>query len=370
MNEYLSRIFYDPSDPASFGTVRTLYSRAKEDGYHFKYKDIKNWLEGEETYTLFQPSKKRPETPRVIVSDKHYQYDIDTMNMSKWSKQNDKYAYILVIIDIFTRASWVNPLYTLQGKEVAHALEVQFKKAKPSVVRTDAGSEFVNTHVKHLFHREGIRHWITRNNLTKANFAERLIKTLKTRMVKTLFTNQTHRWIDILQDVNTAYNHAVHRSIGVSPFEALKTSDKVTLWQNQYSLREKKKTKFSQRKPSVPKNIFNFKKNDVVRLVKLKKSFSRAYDEQNTHELFRIVDRKSQNGISQYQIKSWDNELIDGLFYDEELVKVQVNPETKFKVEKIIRKQKRQGQKGYIVRWLGWPVRYDSWVSEKDMHDL
>ena len=368
MDAYLRGIFYDPSHPASYGNARDLHRQARRDDLPYTLEEIRDWLSGEETYTLFRPSKIKADTPRVIVSEAHYQYDSDTINMSKYTKANSKYAYIVIIIDIFTRFVWLHPLFTLKGSEMAPILREQFRSTKPSVLRTDGGSEYVNSDVKRLLTRMGIRHWIVRNTTTKANYAERAILSLKKRITKHLYTNQTERWIDILGDVARAYNNNRHRSIGMTPAQAL-TADKVHLWQVQYGPKKRKKRKQALKAPSKPTTIFKFKVNDVVRVVGYKHVFRRAYQEQNTQELYK-VGVSSQSNKAQYELKTWDNQPVLGRFYNEELVKVKVSDDTVYKIEKIVSRKTRNKQKGYIVRWLGWPARYDSWVSETELKDI
>lgn len=368
MNAYLKRIYYNPSQPASFGNADDLYDKAKADNRDYKLTDIQEWLLQQETHTLFKPSKHNFKSPRVIVSDKHYQYDVDVCYMIKWTKENKGYGYFLVCIDIFTRWGRAVPLYTLTGKEMKETLAHLFKKQKPTVCRSDGGSEFVNATVQNYFKENNIKHVRTLNYLKKANYAERFLKTLKTRMTKYLYYKQSHVWLDILPKVIKAYNHHIHRSIRMSPLHALKTATKSELWHIQYGpqrVRGPRKTA-----PKLKKDIFKFKVGDVVRIVKVRRLFRRQYDEWNSHELFIIVHVQSKQSIALYTLKDWDNDEIKGLFHTEELVKVTVNSNTKYKIEQVLGKKKWLGTSGVCVRWFGWPAKYDSWLTEEEFEDL
>lgn len=48
----------------------------------------------------------------------------------------------------------------------------------------------------------------------KANYAERVIRTMKKIMYRYFLKNRTYRYIDILQDLVTSYNQRPHRSLG------------------------------------------------------------------------------------------------------------------------------------------------------------
>ena len=55
---------------------------------------------------------------------------------------------------------------------------------------------------------------------TKANYAERVIKTIKNKIMKYLSEKETLRWIDILADLTYGCNNSIHRSINMSPEDA------------------------------------------------------------------------------------------------------------------------------------------------------
>ena len=68
---------------------------------------------------------------------------------------------------------------------------------------------------------------------TKANYAERVIKTIKNKIMKYLSKKETLRWIDILSDLTYGYNNSIHRSIKMSPKYA-KPKNQYFLWKSQY----------------------------------------------------------------------------------------------------------------------------------------
>lgn len=41
-----------------------------------------------------------------------------------------------------------------------------------------------------------------------------------------------------------------------------------------------------------------------------------------------------------------------------------------YRVEKILRKRKRKGLTEYFVKWIGYPVEFNSWVSERNISKL
>jgi hypothetical protein len=62
------------------------------------------------------------------------------MDMVKFSKYNDGYSYVLVIIDVFSKYVWFRKLKDKKGDSVAFALKDSFKGGrKLNRIRTDTG---------------------------------------------------------------------------------------------------------------------------------------------------------------------------------------------------------------------------------------
>ena len=156
-----------------------------------------------------------------------------------------------------------------------------------------------------------MEHFYTQNEL-KASYAERAIKTIKSKISRYMTRHQTHRWIGILEPITMSYNSTVHRSIKMAP-KNVTTKDEVRLWKLQYAL--------SKRKP-MPKGVpqrFVFKKGDTVRISHLRQAFDREYEERWTSEYFVVNRRKIKEGIPLYMLKDTMGDEIEGTFHPSEL---------------------------------------------------
>ena len=152
--------------------------------------------------------------PRVLAFFKNYQWDSDTANMVSYQKENDNYSYFAVFIDIFTRFLFTYPMKSLTGVEMVSVMQEILKNQKknPKILRTDRGSEYLNKDVERFLSREKIKHVFTYYE-TKANYTERLIKTIKIKIFKYFTANETYRWIDELENI-TSSQQVERKSMG------------------------------------------------------------------------------------------------------------------------------------------------------------
>ena len=87
---------------------------------------------------------------------------------------------------------------------------------KVNMVRTDQGMEFPGKEYNAYLKRQNVHHFYALNTETKANYAERLIKTLKHKLFRYMMKNRKQRYVDVLQDIVHSYNHTLHRSLGAT----------------------------------------------------------------------------------------------------------------------------------------------------------
>ena len=86
--------------------------------------------------------------------------------------------------------------------------------------------------------------------------------------------------------------------------------------------------------------------------------------------MFTITHRYRMQGVPLYKLKDYGGEEIKGSFYEQELQKVDVDPDQAFKIEKILKRRTRKGKKEVLVKWLRWPDKFNSWEPEANVHDL
>ncbi|XP_072043050.1 uncharacterized protein [Amphiura filiformis] len=163
-------------------------------------------------------------------------------------------------------------------------------------------------------------------------------------------SSEYHR---ILRDAAHGYNASYHRSIKRSPVSVNKDNESA-VWKTLYG-----KYKRSRK----PKKQNLFEAGDLVRISVEKLPFRKGYLPQWSEELF-VMAKRIDRRVPVYVLKDFNDEEIEGTFYGREIQKVTKDKDGLFKVEKVIRKRKRQGVTEYFVKWLGWPDKFNSWVVD------
>ena len=69
------------------------------------------------------------------------------------------------------------------------------------------------------------------------------------------------------------------------------------------------------------------------------------------------------NVLVTYKLKDLAGEDTKGAFYDDELQSVTKAEDEPFDIERILKTRKRAGKVEYFVKWRGYPVKFNSWVT-------
>ena len=188
--QYSKNIYYDPSNPASFACPDKLYRFVRKDGKFVlsKYK-IRKWLQRQEPHSLQRPLNMSFKRNKVIIKGVDDQWDVDLKDMTKFAKYNNGYNFILVVIDIFSKYVWLRPL-DKKGESVSKAFkDVLAEGRSPNRMRTDKGQACRSKLVDAVLKQIGIQHLCAQNTEIKANYVERVIKTIKSKIYRFLLTN-------------------------------------------------------------------------------------------------------------------------------------------------------------------------------------
>lgn len=214
-SNYLHKIWYDPEHIASFTGPDKLYRIVKEEGkYKIGRHKIKQWLQDQDSYGLSRNLNRHFPRTKYVVNTIDSLWEIDLADFSSLKSYNDNHKYLLVIIDVFSRSLWIQPIKERSVKSVIAALKIVFSKGrKPKSIRSDKGSEFKNKDVRNVLLKEEVNTYYSQNE-AKCAIVERVIRTIKSIIYRYFRDKQTYKYIDVIQDFVTNYNNRPHRSLG------------------------------------------------------------------------------------------------------------------------------------------------------------
>ena len=291
---------------------------------------------------LHKPVRHRFTKRYVFVRNVDDVFGVDLVDMQALSRVNKGYKYILMVEDIFSKYGWAVPLKNKTGVVVRDGLASIFEEATPKKLWSDYGKEFYNKEVAGLLKKREIELYSTEND-EKCSVVERWNRTIKTWLWKYFTANGTHRWESILQSLIQRYNNTRNRSIGMTPTEARKPRNHTKVFRHLY---EKKMAELGEQKPK-------FHVGEEVRLAVKKNQFEKSYVINWSDRVYTVKRVLATRPIT-YIVEEGGKEH-KGKFYAEDLQKVKVK---EFRIQKILKKNKDSA----LVRWMGYPSSYDSWV--------
>lgn len=297
---------------------------------------------------------------KVIQSDLIFMKDPPGMN-----RTNQGYQYILIVQDTFSRKVWGRALKTKRSQEVKKALAEILREMRPfhkdARFVIDRGTEYLNNDILNLLEAEGLK--ITHPSDGHASHVERANLSLQRLLYQKMEEQGGKRiWLNHLPNSLKIMNERYHRIIRMSPEQAERPNNKLRVNTAMSLYRDKAMKKEIRKGKKIPPR---FSVGDQVRIKKEKKIFARGYKPTFTDEIFKVKVVLSHLPITMYTLEDFDGQNeIKGNFYPEELSLVKGDV---YKIEKIIRRERRNGIQMALVKWEGFPARYNSWIRAGDL---
>ena len=156
-------------------------------------------------------------------------------------------------------------------------------------------------------------------------FIERFNRTLLHIINKHMFINGDGNWVNILNEALITYNNNIHSTINMTPVDASNIPDKV-----KYTF------SFKSIKPKL-------KVDDYVRNADKCNIFSKGYTSNWSREMFEVNEVLTQTPT--YKIEDNNGEIIEGNYYEQELLKSEFDFESNNKVLKSLNINQRSATK-------------------------
>jgi transposase InsO family protein len=178
-----------------------------------------------------QPLKKTDKQVHITAQCPLERLMIDLIDVSRYEKTNCGYKWLLTVIDVHSKYSWVFPLKTKTGKEVVEKLEDLFYlyTGPPKIIQCDNGKEFCNSHMLQMAEEFKIVLKHSRPRHPQANGQiERFNQTLTRYLQRHIFEDELvtgvldeKKWTRHLSKVVYLYNGSVHSATKATPFRLL-----------------------------------------------------------------------------------------------------------------------------------------------------
>jgi transposase InsO family protein len=386
------QIIHDAHTLGHFGIESVVKHIHTYHGLHWNtiYADCKDILSRCRECALHNISKKGFNPQKSIVAFEPFSHvTIDLFGPLPVTEAGNIYG--LVLVDICTKYIITRPLPNKQSDTVAKALINIFADyGLPNIIGSDNGREFRNGLMYTLTNTLGIQHRFSTPYYPQSNgAAERSVQMVKNTLRK-ICGNDTSNWDERLGLVQLCCNIKVRERTASTPF-ALMFARQVDLNTN-HDLKEKdKETPISVKElvkraeymtdivfPAVKERTrkiiekynedFN-KKHRIIDIpidtpVMIKLQGGRPTSLSPLYDGPYIVVRKTRAGT--YVLKDESNELLHREYVPSELKVVSIDEtaieEELFEVEEIRDHKDEDGQRLYLVKWVGYGERENDWL--------
>ena len=290
----LKKIYYDPKE--GFQGALLLYKKAKAIDPSITHAVVRAFLKTQETQQLHSKKRKLKNFYPIVANPPHKEnnkikdhiWQTDLYDCSADAHHNSGVNFLLVVVNVYDRFLWVEPLKKKDNKSVTEAMTKIFESGRtPQIIQHDEGQEYNSRAYLALLKKYQITP--SYNDIgdkrSKVAIVERMNGILRSLITKFCTANKTKRWIDHLQDFVYNRNNSPHISLGYST-PARPNHNKI-----QEVIEDK--TELAQNDET------EFEIGDKVRHIKHQGRFAKGANAKWTKEVFTISDK---DGI-RYQLQ-------------------------------------------------------------------
>ena len=225
--EELSNIYYDPK--TGFNSFAKFWNKVK----HLKIpqKDVKFWLDKQQTYQINKEVKRPNEYDTVYALEPGQIYQMDVIVYNKHRRGN--YRYILTVIDVNSRYAAARAMTSQAMKDIiVHVKSIFDEMGVPKSINLDR--QFDNAQFKSFLDKidPNISLYFSDPDETNKNvLVERFNRTLAESIQKWRDADESHDavadsdstyWYQILDAIVDNYNNTVHSTTKEKPIDVFK----------------------------------------------------------------------------------------------------------------------------------------------------
>jgi hypothetical protein len=286
----LSKIYYNPK--SGYISLDKLYKKAKKEISDLTLKEVKKFLEEQETYQVNKQVKKPTEYNTILANKIRDNYQMDIIVYDRYTVNN--YKYILCVIDVHSRYVSCRAMTNRTNETILKNIKEIFD-SMGVCKNLNADNEFNTKLLTDYFNKKKIiLHFSEVGEINKQAIVERFNRSLAGYLQKWRVATGKTRWYEVLPDIVENYNDTYHKTMKSTPKD---------IWEGKDT--NKQKIKF------VP-NELNV--GDKIRIKQVKKIFDKGDAIKYSTKIYIIESIKGQ------KVKL---EGSDKIFKPEQLMKVE-----------------------------------------------
>lgn len=258
-NNKIKNMYYDTKN--GFISFEKFYKKVKSNGIKISKRDVKEFYDSQQLNQIMKPIKKQKKFSSYIAYRPNHIFQMDIMVYDRY--EYNKYKYILVVIDVYSRYLQARPMtnrkletiiknYKSIVKEIGPADYMQcdneFNKADFIEVLADTNTKF---------------RFSSPDEINKNPIVERVNGTIANYLQKIRIATKRYDWNKYLGDVIENYNSTYHSTIKDEPVNIFlgnaSNKQKYTVVENPLNVGDKVRI-------VIKKKIFD--KGDVIKLSK------------------------------------------------------------------------------------------------------
>ncbi len=395
---------YDYWKKNNYVGLSKLWEITKQNNTPISYTALQDFFKNNRTTQLHKKTYKNPKKHiPFVIGNNDFDWQADLLDMSKHSRSNQGYKWILIVIDIFNRKAWARPLKNKTNSEVGSAFNNIIKSNNdtfPKRILTDDGGEFKGVFKKSLAENDVTHRLVNSSDHNLLSPINRFSRLLKEVMYKHFTETNTTNWINSLQEFVDNYNNTPHGGIcNVKPNEAnqyfmsvrdcfidkikntvehnkLKVGDivrtrlKKTVFDKGYERTWSKKTFII---TSISGYNYVLDNGETKRESDLQKVNKEDNDEsvtQTEKDTSHAKFRRRQQRVDIGSVDEEGNIIIPENLKPKKEKRTAINKEPEYLVEAIVGEKINNGRKYYEVKWAGFPDSENTWEPFKNIKDL
>jgi Integrase core domain/Chromo (CHRromatin Organisation MOdifier) domain len=354
-NHPIGQVYYSLDRPSTFAGLQQVQRELKG---RYNVGKIKRFLMSQDPYTLLKPTARKFARAKIYAPYRNYLWESDVLVLTNFSKYNNGYGYISASIDVFTKKVRLFLMKDQSSKSIKESFEAMFSTVKPVKLRTDQAKAYLSKSIQSYLKALNVQHY-TSYDIGHCQTIERFFRTLRQYLWHYMVTENTYRYIDVLDHFLESYHNRYHRSIKMTPNRADEPGMWAAVHRNLY------REEFQKRKTS-----HKYKPGQLCRISLHRVTFQKETNIYRwSEEIFRVHEL-IHGPFPYYRLAEYDGTVLKGLFHEKEIQPIEKEMDAQYTVEKVIRTKNVRGKRWYLVKYRGYADRYNQWVREDQLVHL